>query len=540
MQTINDLQRRLQILREQYSEGHVEAQRLKAQISQLERELETERARVERSSAAERGPAGGKFIKEMRPSGRTIIDTSFTMEIGETVVVGTSRLKGDKALIALLTAVASTKTPRAERSEQRRYNRRMPKRCRAAKRVPAPSKSAADTRRIMAKLETQHPNADTELHFSNAYELLVATILSAQCTDERVNQVTPALFKRYPDAAALAQATTAELEPQIQSTGFFRAKSRSLLGMATAVVEQHARRGAEDDGRAGRAARRRPQDRQRRPRSRARRARPAGRSPRAARREPDRHRAIRRSGGRRAAAVRRDAAGGVDAHVRHADPARPPHLQAAAAVRQVRGARRLRLLPSRASGVVAQRQAARRRVVEAKRPQAEPVAAIARSGRRRRPSGERREERLAGVGPHDKSSNDPRAISRARRGGAPRDSPALPRRDEERRRRSSRTSRRRTSSRRWRSSRRDSLFGLYQGTPLPERGWGYGNALPDRISIYQRPIEEACEDDEEIRDCVAETVIHEFGHYFGMDEEQIEEIEEKYWRGESLDDDLSD
>jgi predicted Zn-dependent protease with MMP-like domain len=82
----------------------------------------------------------------------------------------------------------------------------------------------------------------------------------------------------------------------------------------------------------------------------------------------------------------------------------------------------------------------------------------------------------------------------------------------------------------------DSLFGLYQGTPLPERGWGYGNALPDRISIYQGPIEEACEDDDEIRDCVAETVIHEFGHYFGMDEDQIEEIEERYWRGESMDD----
>jgi predicted Zn-dependent protease with MMP-like domain len=82
----------------------------------------------------------------------------------------------------------------------------------------------------------------------------------------------------------------------------------------------------------------------------------------------------------------------------------------------------------------------------------------------------------------------------------------------------------------------DTLFGLYQGTPLPEREWSYGNALPDRISIYQGPIEEACEDDEEIRDCIAETVIHEFGHYFGMSEEEIEEIEEKYWRGESLDD----
>jgi predicted Zn-dependent protease with MMP-like domain len=82
----------------------------------------------------------------------------------------------------------------------------------------------------------------------------------------------------------------------------------------------------------------------------------------------------------------------------------------------------------------------------------------------------------------------------------------------------------------------DMLFGLYQGTPLPDRSWSYGNALPDRISIYQRPIEEACADEEEIRDCVAETVIHEFGHYFGMTEEQIEAIEERYWRGESLDD----
>ena len=82
----------------------------------------------------------------------------------------------------------------------------------------------------------------------------------------------------------------------------------------------------------------------------------------------------------------------------------------------------------------------------------------------------------------------------------------------------------------------ETLFGLYQGTPLPDRGWGYGNSLPDRISIYQGPIEEACATEDEIRDCIAETVIHEFGHYFGMSEEQIEEIEEKYWRGESTDD----
>jgi predicted Zn-dependent protease with MMP-like domain len=81
----------------------------------------------------------------------------------------------------------------------------------------------------------------------------------------------------------------------------------------------------------------------------------------------------------------------------------------------------------------------------------------------------------------------------------------------------------------------ETLLGLYQGTPITERGWGHGNTLPDRISIYQGPIEDACEDDDEIRDCIAETVIHEFGHYFGMSEEQIEEIEEKFWRGESID-----
>ena len=91
----------------------------------------------------------------------------------------------------------------------------------------------------MATLAAQHPNADTELNFRTPYELLVATILSAQCTDQRVNQVTPALFTRYPDARALSGARPDELEPQIQSTGFFRAKSRALVGMAGALVARH-------------------------------------------------------------------------------------------------------------------------------------------------------------------------------------------------------------------------------------------------------------------------------------------------------------
>jgi predicted Zn-dependent protease with MMP-like domain len=76
----------------------------------------------------------------------------------------------------------------------------------------------------------------------------------------------------------------------------------------------------------------------------------------------------------------------------------------------------------------------------------------------------------------------------------------------------------------------ETLFGLYHGTPLTQRDSSYGNTLPDRISIYQFPIEEACENEEDIQQCVAETVIHEFGHYFGLSEEEIEAIEEQYWR----------
>jgi len=100
-------------------------------------------------------------------------------------------------------------------------------------------KTAAAAREILARLEAQHPDADTELHHSNAFELLVATILSAQSTDQGVNLVTPALFKRYPTARALARATPSQLEPQIHSTGFFRAKARSLIGMAQALVKDH-------------------------------------------------------------------------------------------------------------------------------------------------------------------------------------------------------------------------------------------------------------------------------------------------------------
>lgn len=75
----------------------------------------------------------------------------------------------------------------------------------------------------------------------------------------------------------------------------------------------------------------------------------------------------------------------------------------------------------------------------------------------------------------------------------------------------------------------DTLLGLYQGTPLTDRRWDYGNALPDRILIFQGPHERAAQDDEDLVVAIGETLIHEVGHYFGLSEEEIEEIEEKYW-----------
>jgi endonuclease-3 len=92
---------------------------------------------------------------------------------------------------------------------------------------------------ILRRLHAEYPDAKCSLDFVNPYQLLVATILSAQCTDERVNMVTPALFRRFPGPEDLAGARPEELEELIRSTGFFRNKTRSLLGMANAVVERH-------------------------------------------------------------------------------------------------------------------------------------------------------------------------------------------------------------------------------------------------------------------------------------------------------------
>ena len=79
----------------------------------------------------------------------------------------------------------------------------------------------------------------------------------------------------------------------------------------------------------------------------------------------------------------------------------------------------------------------------------------------------------------------------------------------------------------------DTLLGLYEGIPLPERQWAHGNTLPDKITLFQGPIEDSSEDEDDVIVAIGETLIHEVGHYFGLSEEEIEAIEEKYWRGES-------
>ena len=93
---------------------------------------------------------------------------------------------------------------------------------------------------ILQRLKAEYPDAHCELDYRTPYELLVATILSAQCTDARVNLVTPEFFRRWPTPRSLAQAAEAEVQDVIRSTGFFRNKTRSLLGMAAGLMEQHA------------------------------------------------------------------------------------------------------------------------------------------------------------------------------------------------------------------------------------------------------------------------------------------------------------
>ena len=107
-------------------------------------------------------------------------------------------------------------------------------------RPPRPSDPAGRrARTVLARLKTAYPDAKCALRHETPFQLLAATILSAQCTDARVNLATPALFAAFPDAAALAAADLREVEGLVQSCGFFRTKAKNLVGMAAALVDRH-------------------------------------------------------------------------------------------------------------------------------------------------------------------------------------------------------------------------------------------------------------------------------------------------------------
>ena len=107
------------------------------------------------------------------------------------------------------------------------------------RRAVVPSSRRLAAGKIVALLKSEYPDAHCELDFRTPYELIVATILSAQCTDARVNMVTPTLFARYPTAKALSEADSTDVEDIVRSTGFFRNKTKSLIGMASALVADH-------------------------------------------------------------------------------------------------------------------------------------------------------------------------------------------------------------------------------------------------------------------------------------------------------------
>lgn len=114
----------------------------------------------------------------------------------------------------------------------------MPARSTVARAAKPDTATVRSARRVARALGEAYPDAHCELDFTTPLELLIATVLSAQCTDKRVNQVTPALFARYPDAAAYAAADRGELEALIQPTGFFRAKAASIQGIAQALCDR--------------------------------------------------------------------------------------------------------------------------------------------------------------------------------------------------------------------------------------------------------------------------------------------------------------
>ncbi len=120
--------------------------------------------------------------------------------------------------------------------------RSAPSRTRPDSAAADPGDTPVDARAVLERLLRHYPEPDTELAHRNAFELLIATVLSAQSTDKRVNETTPTLFERYPDAAALGAADPADVEPLIHATGFFRVKSKAIVTLSRTLVQDHAGR----------------------------------------------------------------------------------------------------------------------------------------------------------------------------------------------------------------------------------------------------------------------------------------------------------
>lgn len=137
------------------------------------------------------------------------------------ILLGSKLKSGTPAKLAKAPKPKTTTKP-AGNGAPKRYNPTAPER----------------VKEILKRLDARYPNAKCALHHNNAWELLVATILSAQCTDVRVNMVTPELFKKYPTPQDFASLKPEELEPDIRSTGFYRNKSKSIVGAAQAVVNE--------------------------------------------------------------------------------------------------------------------------------------------------------------------------------------------------------------------------------------------------------------------------------------------------------------
>ena len=145
-------------------------------------------------------------------------------------------------LTHIITAMAKTSAAPGKKRTRRKRPASGGKNASADNLPELPQASESEKRRaqrLYKKLEATYPDAKCALNHNNAYELLVATILSAQCTDERVNKVTPKLFQAYPTVDKLAQAPQQEIEKYIQTTGFYRNKAKSLKGAAEAIVENH-------------------------------------------------------------------------------------------------------------------------------------------------------------------------------------------------------------------------------------------------------------------------------------------------------------